>query len=127
MPAVKVGAHREVQLPDVVTKRLRIRQGAKLEVLVSGDGIFLIPSKRIPKEQRYFYTEEWQAKERKADESIARGEVTGPFSNATAAIRALRHNPTVFAWFQHHRKLHAFKLRWLRSQCQQQPCCRASD
>jgi bifunctional DNA-binding transcriptional regulator/antitoxin component of YhaV-PrlF toxin-antitoxin module len=90
MPTVRVGAHREVQLPDVVTKRLRIRQGAKLEVLVSGDGIFLIPSKRIPKEQRYFYTEEWQAKEREADESIARGEVTGPFSDATAAIRALR-------------------------------------
>jgi bifunctional DNA-binding transcriptional regulator/antitoxin component of YhaV-PrlF toxin-antitoxin module len=90
MPAVKVGAHREVQLPDVVTKRLRIREGAKLEVLVSGDGIFLIPSKRIPKGQRYFYTEEWQAKEREADESIARGEVTGPFSNAVAAIRALR-------------------------------------
>jgi antitoxin component of MazEF toxin-antitoxin module len=90
MPAVKVGAHREVQLPDIVTKRLRIRQGAKLEVLVSGDGIFLIPSKRIPKEQRYFHTEEWQAKEGKADESIAQGEVTGPFSNATAAIRALR-------------------------------------
>ena len=90
MPAVKVGAHREVQLPDVVTKRLRIREGAKLEVLISGDGIFLIPSKRIPKEQRYFYTEEWQAKEREADESIARGEVTGPFSNAVTAIRALR-------------------------------------
>jgi len=90
MPAVKVGAHREVQLPDVVTKRLRIREGAKLEVLVSGDGIFLIPSKRIPKEQRYFYTEEWQAKEREADESITRGKVTGPFSDAVAAIRALR-------------------------------------
>ena len=90
MPAVKVGAHREIQLPEVVTKRLRIRQGAKLEVLVSGDGIFLIPSKRIPKEQRYFYTEAWQAKEREADESIARGEVTGPFSDAAAAIRALR-------------------------------------
>ena len=90
MPAVKVGAHREVKLPDVVTRRLRIREGAKLEVLVSGDGIFLIPSKRIPKEQRYFYTEEWQAKEREADESIARGEVVGPFSNAVAAVRALR-------------------------------------
>jgi len=90
LPTVKVGAHREVQLPNVVTKRLRIREGAKLEVLVSGDGIFLIPSKRIPKERRYFYTEEWQAKEREADESIARGEVTGPFSNAVAAIRALR-------------------------------------
>jgi len=61
-----------------------------LKCLFSGDGIFLIPSKRIPKGQRYFYTEEWQAKEREADESIARGEVTGPFSNAVAAIRALR-------------------------------------
>jgi hypothetical protein len=31
-----------------------------------------------------------QAKEREADELIARGEVTGPFFNAVAAIRALR-------------------------------------
>jgi bifunctional DNA-binding transcriptional regulator/antitoxin component of YhaV-PrlF toxin-antitoxin module len=90
MPAVKVGAHRKIQLPDVVTKRLRIRQGTKLEVLVSGDGIFLIPNKRIPNEQRYFCTEEWQVKERETDESIARGEVTGPFSDAAAAIRAIR-------------------------------------
>jgi antitoxin component of MazEF toxin-antitoxin module len=90
MPAVKVGAHREIQLPEVVTKHLRIRQDSKLEVLVSGDGLFLIPSKRIPKEQRYFYTEEWQAKEREADESIARGEATAPFSDAAAAIRGLR-------------------------------------
>jgi bifunctional DNA-binding transcriptional regulator/antitoxin component of YhaV-PrlF toxin-antitoxin module len=37
MPAVKVGAHREVQLPDVVTKRLRIREGAKLEVHETGE------------------------------------------------------------------------------------------
>jgi bifunctional DNA-binding transcriptional regulator/antitoxin component of YhaV-PrlF toxin-antitoxin module len=90
MPAVKVGAYREVQLPELVTKCLRIRPGTKLEVFVSGDGIFLIPSKRIPKEQRYFYTEEWQAKEREADESIARGEATAPFSDTAAAIRALR-------------------------------------
>jgi hypothetical protein len=59
-------------------------------VFISGDGIFLIPSKRIPKKQRYFYTEAWQAKEHEADESIARGEVTGPFSHAVAAIRGLR-------------------------------------
>jgi hypothetical protein len=46
-------------------------------------------------------------------------------ADASRNQRALRHNPTVFAWFQHHRKFHAFKLRWLRSQCQQQPCRRA--
>jgi bifunctional DNA-binding transcriptional regulator/antitoxin component of YhaV-PrlF toxin-antitoxin module len=90
MPTVKVGADRKIQLPDVVTKRLRIRQGAWLEALVSGEGILLIPSNRIPKEQRYFYTDEWQTKEREAEESLARGEVIGPFPNAAAAVRALR-------------------------------------
>jgi bifunctional DNA-binding transcriptional regulator/antitoxin component of YhaV-PrlF toxin-antitoxin module len=90
LPTVRVGVHREIRIPAVVAKCLRIRQGTKLEVFVSGDGIFLVPGKRIPNEQRYFYTQEWQAKEHEADESIARGEVIGPFSNAATAVQALR-------------------------------------
>jgi antitoxin component of MazEF toxin-antitoxin module len=90
MPTVKVGARSEVRLPDEVTRQLHIRKGAKLEVLVSSGGIYLIAPGRIPKDQRYFSTPEWQAKEREADEAIARGETVGPFPDAVIAIRELR-------------------------------------
>ena len=36
-----------------------------------------------------FYTPEWQAKEREADEAIARGEVSGPYATTKEAIDAL--------------------------------------
>lgn len=90
MPTIKLGDRRELQLPAEVTKRLRLRKGANIDVLVSGDVVVLVPTARIPKDQRYFYTEEWQTKEREADEAIARGDVLGPFPTAAETIRALR-------------------------------------
>ncbi len=87
---VTLGARGQVRLPAGVARKLKLRRGAKLEVVAMGDGVFLIPPGRIPKGQRYFYTEEWQAKEREADEAIRRGDVLGPFKDADEAIRALR-------------------------------------
>jgi bifunctional DNA-binding transcriptional regulator/antitoxin component of YhaV-PrlF toxin-antitoxin module len=89
MPTVTVSARRELRLPDEVTRQLRIRKGAKLEVLVSGGVIHLIPPGRIRKDQRYFYTPEWQAKEREADADIAAGRVKS-YSDVEALIRDLR-------------------------------------
>jgi len=51
--------------------------------------------KRSPKDQRYFYTREWQLKEREADEAIAQGDLIGPFDDATSAIRALRNSKVI--------------------------------
>lgn len=90
MPTVKVGTRRDVRLPEETVRALRLRKGTKLDVHVAGDVVFLVPASRVPKEQRYFWTEEWQKKEQEADEAIARGEVLGPFDDAEEAIRALR-------------------------------------
>jgi antitoxin MazE len=89
-PAVKVGGRREVRLPAETMRALRIRKGTMLDVHVSGGVVMLVPVGRISKGQRYFWTEEWQKKEREADEAIARGDVLGPFDHADAAIQALR-------------------------------------
>ncbi|MEK6607458.1 MAG: AbrB/MazE/SpoVT family DNA-binding domain-containing protein [Myxococcota bacterium] len=87
---VTLGAKGQVRLPVEVAKKLKLRKGARLEVVATGGGVFLIPPGRIPKDQRYFYTPEWQSKEREADEAIERGEVIGPFVDPDQAIRALR-------------------------------------
>jgi antitoxin component of MazEF toxin-antitoxin module len=90
MPSVKLGGKREVRLPKETIRALRLRKGMKFDIRVAGDVVVLVPARRIPKDQRYFWTEEWQRKEREADEDIARGDVLGPFYDADEAIRALR-------------------------------------
>jgi hypothetical protein len=46
----------------------------------------MMPKKPIPKEETCFYTSEWQKREREADEAIARGQVSGPFTSAEELI-----------------------------------------
>ena len=90
MERVTLGAHREVRLPAKVARRLRLRKGAELDLHVTHDGVYLVRAGRLPKDQRYFWTPEWQAKEREADADIAAGRVHGPFATAGAAIADLR-------------------------------------
>lgn len=49
-----------------------------------------IPKKLILKDQAWFWTKEWQAKEKEADEAITRGEISGTFDNSEELIRHLR-------------------------------------
>ncbi len=86
---MRLGTRRALALPASVTRALRLRKGATLEVTVLGKGVYLVPTGRIPKDQRYFYTPEWQTKEREADEAIASGN-TKAFSDVEALIRDLR-------------------------------------
>lgn len=41
---------------------------------LAGGRVEMIPVSLIPKDQLWFWTPEWQAKEREVDEALARGE-----------------------------------------------------
>lgn len=86
---VKLGANRDVRLPEDVARTLKLRKGSRLGVVISGDTVVLVPLSRIRKDQRYFYTREWQLREREADEDIASGRVRS-FDCAEDLIRDLR-------------------------------------
>ena len=88
--AVKLGTHHELRLPNKVTRQLRLRKGTKLDVVVSGKVVVLVPVGRFPKDQQYFWTEAWQAAMREAEEDVTAGRVHGPFSTAAEAIATLR-------------------------------------
>jgi len=47
------------------------------------------PPKKIPKDQRWFWTPEWQAKEEEADKDLAAGRFE-TFTNVEDAIRWLK-------------------------------------
>ncbi|MDO8482565.1 MAG: hypothetical protein Q7S86_01965 [bacterium] len=46
--------------------------------------------KIIPTEQLWFWTKEWQKKEKKADEDIRAGKIAGPFTSGKALLKSLK-------------------------------------
>jgi AbrB family looped-hinge helix DNA binding protein len=65
----------QLTVPDEIRKAARLEPGDPIEVELTEDGILLRPLKTIDPSQAWFWTPEWQAKEREADAEIAAGRV----------------------------------------------------
>ena len=87
---VHVGAKRQVTLPKEVVRKAHLAAGDPLEVVYDGDVIILRPQVHVPRSQAYFWTKEWQAGERQADEEIRTGKVHGPFRTVKEMRRFLK-------------------------------------
>lgn len=88
-PTVKIGPKHQVTIPAEVFRKLRLETGDFLTAKVKNSKIILQPKKLIPKEQEWFWTKEWQKKEREADEDIGAGRLSGPFTSAEELISHL--------------------------------------
>mgnify|MGYP001268864347 FL=1 len=64
--------------------------GDFLEVETTGEGLLLIPKKLVSKDQAWFWSKEWQEKEKEADEAIAKGKLSKPFKKSDELIEHLR-------------------------------------
>jgi len=75
---VAVQARGVVALPAEVRRRLHLDEpGAQVEITERDDGVLeLRPSLPIPANQRWFWTERWQDREREVDAHVAAGEIT---------------------------------------------------
>jgi antitoxin MazE len=71
--AVRVGAKHQVTIPSRISKALKLKKGDHILMRLVGTRVELVPASLIPKDQLWFWTPEWQAKEREADEDIAQG------------------------------------------------------
>ncbi len=89
MSLTRIGPKHQVTIPKDVFTRLNLGAGEFLDVRVKGSTITMVPAKLIPRDQVWFHTPEWQAREREADEAIARGEVSGPFVSAEHLLQRL--------------------------------------
>lgn len=90
MGIARIGPKHQITIPREAFEELGLQPGDLLEVQVASDGLRLIPQKLIPRDQAWFWTEEWQEAEREASEAIARGEVSGPFETVDELVRHLR-------------------------------------
>jgi bifunctional DNA-binding transcriptional regulator/antitoxin component of YhaV-PrlF toxin-antitoxin module len=87
--AVRLSAKHQVTIPHRISKALRLKRGDHMLMRLVGQRVEMIPANLIPKDQLWFWTPEWQAKEREVDEALARGDyrVAG---SVGAFLRALK-------------------------------------
>ncbi len=74
---VAVQAHGVVALPAEVCQRLHLDEsGAQVEITEREDGVLeLRPSLPIPADQRWFWQDRWQRREKEVDAHLAAGEI----------------------------------------------------
>lgn len=66
----------QLTVPPQVRRALHLSEGDEVEFTVHSDGeVTLRGMTVIPTDQRWFWTEEWQAGEREASAEIAKGEL----------------------------------------------------
>src|SRR2546426_7633313 len=91
MSFARIGTRRRITIPKEVRESLNIRVGDTVDLRAEGNAIVLVP---VGAGQEWFYTPEWQAMEREADDAIARGAVSRPFGSARQLIRHLEKKPS---------------------------------
>jgi len=88
MPLVKVGARHQVTIPKKIVDALDLKPGDYVEVTMEQGRIVIVPKEVVDREA-WFWSEEWQAKEREADEALAQGDYE-EFEDIEGLIRDLR-------------------------------------
>jgi AbrB family looped-hinge helix DNA binding protein len=90
MQITRISPKHQITIPKEAFEKLHLEVGDFLEVDVTEEGLLIIPKKLVSKDQTWFWTKEWQQREKEADEAIAKGEVSPPFKKAGDLIRHLR-------------------------------------
>lgn len=72
---VKVTRSGQITIPAAIRQALNLREGDYVEVTLADDRIIITPKQVVDRSQAYFWTAEWQAAEREADEDIRAGRV----------------------------------------------------
>ncbi len=72
---IKLRGRSQITLPAEIVKKLNIKTGDNLEVTLDGDRIIITPVLVIERSQAWFWSKEWQDKEREVEEDIKAGKL----------------------------------------------------
>jgi AbrB family looped-hinge helix DNA binding protein len=89
MGVVKVTRNFQVSIPKDIRDQLGIEEGDLVEVSEQDGRIVMVPKRLIDADQAWFWTKEWQEKEREADEEIRKGLMEGPFDTVDDLMKHL--------------------------------------
>jgi len=76
---IQIRGHGQITIPKKTRELFNLADGDMLEIEEREDGILMKPRKLLDPTQAWFWTEQWQAKEREASEDIKAGRISGPF------------------------------------------------
>lgn len=79
----------QITLPTHALKRLGIHAGEELELVEEKKALVLVPRKKIPKSQAWYYTPEWQQMMQEAFDDLKHGRMVGPFDSVDDFIKEL--------------------------------------
>lgn len=89
MSVVKITRNFQVSIPKDIRDHLGIEEGDLIEMIEQDGRILMVPKRLIDADQAWFWTKEWQEKEREADEEIRKGLVEGPFETVDDLMKHL--------------------------------------
>lgn len=78
--SVKIKQKSQVTVPKEIMEALDLKVGDTLECRLEEGKIILVPMVSVPRDQAWFWTEEWQKEEREAEQQIKEGKLTPPMS-----------------------------------------------
>jgi AbrB family looped-hinge helix DNA binding protein len=72
---MRISSKRQISIPKNVMESLNLHPGDEVEFKVEDDTARLIPVKtiKVPRDQAWFWTPEWQAKEKQAEQNLFEG------------------------------------------------------
>ena len=73
---MRISSIRQLSIPKDVMESLDLHPGDEVEFEMDGDTARLVPTKTVkfPREQAWFWTPEWQAKEKQAARDLSTGQ-----------------------------------------------------
>ncbi len=72
---MKITKKGQVSIPKEIREAMRLKPGDEVDFRIEGNNVIMVPVKtiRIPRDQEWFWTKEWQTKEKEADEALKKG------------------------------------------------------
>ncbi|HLR79778.1 MAG TPA: AbrB/MazE/SpoVT family DNA-binding domain-containing protein [Bacillota bacterium] len=70
----------QVTIPHEIVEALNLKEGDDLECRLENGKIVFVPMVSVPRDQAWFWTEEWQKEEREIEQQIKDGQLTNPMS-----------------------------------------------
>jgi AbrB family looped-hinge helix DNA binding protein len=73
---MKISAKRQISLPKKIMTALDLKPGDEVEFQLEGNTARIVPIRtiKVPREQAWFWSPEWQAKEIEAEEDLQNGQ-----------------------------------------------------
>ncbi len=90
MQITRISSQKQITIPAKLFQKLKLDVGDHVGIVEEDGHLILTPYKLIPKDQAWFWTKEWQKGEREADEDIAAGRVSGPFTTVKEFMKDLK-------------------------------------